>query len=160
MPDTELTRVYNELHSVNDRLREVESRLFGLEKQTATQLWVTEKMSAMDRSLTAMQSSIEGSAKKLESLFTMHDQMLRDRAEQEKALNSEKIDALKKNTLTTLIKEKWTPILAFIIALSAVFGLMSGWITYQVSNRTRQEYETVIKQNRERIEQLEKEAER
>lgn len=133
-----------------ERLAKLEGKL----ESTASQNWVKEIIQPLQHSLIEMQHSVKELSDDLKMLLTEHSELLKSRAEQERQQHEEKLtherrlyeeklaaleaekNAAKERTVVNIIKEKWAPVLGFIMTFAAFLSLIATlfvwWFTHYV----------------------------
>jgi len=91
--------------------------------------WVRELVQPIKEAALKTEHAITSLAVRFESLFASHDKLIQDRSDRERE------DHLKSN-LTYTIREKWAPIVGFLLAVVALFGTVASgfawWFVHYV----------------------------
>ena len=131
-------RILERVLQLEGVVRSVEAQL----KSYATQLHVAEALKPIEQSMLKQESIVNTLSLRVNTVFDMHEQLLQQRAKQEReefearirakeAAAEEKLRALEEKTLLGRVR-KYGPILGWILAGAALFGAiykgLESWI--------------------------------
>jgi len=122
VPDSDL--------EVRERLVKLESRVDSL----ATRDWVREMVDPIKAAAIETAHAVTGLSSKFESLFNAHKEMVDERREQQREEHQARLAAAEKNTWPAILKDKWTPVLAFLSLMIAVSSAIGGLACYWILN--------------------------
>lgn len=133
--NAKLTPIYNLLREQGAQIVEIKTRV---DRELASREWVTSELSVMKEASLRTEHAIESLGEKLEAivasqekLYTSHNELMKQRGENEKRESDARIAAAEKRTLMALIKDIGQPLLAFIVIVSVVIALaMSALVSY------------------------------
>lgn len=134
MTDTTHDEVLHEVRAIRDQVQGVSERLFGVETRVnhelASRIWVNDALAPVKESslrtehaLQTLTKSVMELTQDTKGLYASHDQLLKERSEREKEEHALKLKQAQENTWSNIIKDKWAPILGFVVVVSAVLAL-------------------------------------
>lgn len=120
------------------RLSAIEGRISAIEQQQAklaAQLdgyapvkMVHDMLTPLRETTIRMEMSLKQLSEQVGTVFKLHEEVMRERADMERRLHDEKVAALKQDSLWFVLKEKWLPLLALASALYAVLAYVQHLI--------------------------------
>ncbi|BCM88826.1 hypothetical protein IAD21_00668 [Abditibacteriota bacterium] len=126
----------NELSELERRMAAIESRQSSLETivtridttvnhSLASREWVKELVAPIVENTRETRHLVEMQGRDMQTLNAAHNKLLEARAQQEKEEHEAKMAALQDQTWSNLLKNKWAPVAAFIVALAVILNHLS-----------------------------------
>lgn len=129
---------------LKERMRGLEERVGKMETQVgvllsklegfAPQQWVREIVQPLKESIIRQEAVLEHLGLRQEDLFDLHEEVLRERAKQQKELNEAKIKALEDATFGNWLRQRAAPLLALFIGLATAWEIIKRLVTYVVQS--------------------------
>ncbi|RYX80932.1 hypothetical protein EON83_26340 [bacterium] len=121
------------LSELERRMAALESRQSSLETQLtrldmtvshslASREWVKELVDPIVENTRETRHLVEMQGRDMQTLNAAHNKLLEARAQQEKEEHEAKMAALQDQTWANLLKNKWAPVAAFIVALAVILN--------------------------------------
>ena len=123
--------------NLEQRDGDMRERLARLEAQVnslASRDWVRDLVSPIKDAALSTQLAVTHLSERFEALFAAHDKLLQERARWEEEEHQAKLKAYKDATLMNIIKEKWAPIIAFLIAFGAIMASANSAMTWWIQH--------------------------
>jgi len=128
----EIQGVRGEVHGVSERMAGVETRV---SYELASRTWVNEALTPLKESwlrtehaIQALTDGFRELTADTKGLYASHDQLLKERSEREKEEHAMKLKQAEQNSWSSIIKDKWGPLLAFFIAAAAALTIINQFI--------------------------------
>ncbi len=101
----------------------------------ASREWVKELVEPIVENTRETRHLVEMQGRDMQTLNAAHNKLLEARAQQEKEEHEAKMAALQDQTWSNLLKNKWAPVAAFIVALAVILNhlgtLLLSWLSTQ-----------------------------
>lgn len=128
-----LNEIFGLLRGLGERQAVLETRVGN---ELASREWVSVELAPLRESGIRMEHAIEKLGEKMEGmaegqtkLYNAHNELMKQRAENEQKESAARIAAAESQTFTAMVKSHWQPLGAFVLTLVAVATLLGSMMT-------------------------------
>lgn len=118
------------IHELKERVTSLEERVENVAKRE----WVHELITPIRDSVMRIDSTFEGMTKDMRALFSTQDQLLKEKAARDEELHKAQLRQSEQQTLSYILKEKWTPFLIFVSLVISTCAAIIGGATWWIVN--------------------------